>query len=302
MLDVSKKIKTLRTAQASAIIKLKSETIDLIKLNKIPKGNPLEVAKVAGIQAAKNTSNIIPYCHPISIDFVGVDYNIGENQIEILTTVKAIYKTGVEMEALTAASVAALTIYDMTKMLDETITITEIKLLYKKGGKSDFKTVYERKLTAAVLVMSDSIYSGKKSDQSGKMIVDRLTSEGIDVVDYKIVPDDEEQIVSELMRYTDELNTDLVITTGGTGFSTRDRTPEAMNKIIEKEIPGIPEAIRVYGQERTPFSMLSRAKSGIRKNTLIINLPGSKKGVEESLDALFPAVLHSFKMMAGGGH
>ncbi len=93
-----------------------------------------------------------------------------------------------------------------------------------------------------------------------------------------------------------------MLTTGGTGFSPRDNTPEAMARVIEREIPGIPEALRAYGQERTPYSMLSRGKAGIRGRTIIINLPGSKRGVAESLDALFPGLLHAFGMLRGGGH
>src|SRR5207248_7511418 len=99
-------------------------TIELIKKAEIPKGDPLPVAKVAAVQAAKNTSQIIPYCHPLPIDYVGVDFTIGKDHLAIDVTVKAVYKTGVEMEALTAASVAALTIYDMTKMLDEVMEMT----------------------------------------------------------------------------------------------------------------------------------------------------------------------------------
>ena len=167
MKDVSKKIKTLRIAEAQARLKISPETITLIKENKIPKGNPLEVSKVAGIQAAKNTSQIIPYCHQLSLDYVGVDFKFDGNLILITVTVKAIYKTGVEMEALTAASVAALTIYDMLKMLDESMEIESVKLLNKQGGKSDFKQYFKTPPEAAVLVMSDSITSGKKSDESG---------------------------------------------------------------------------------------------------------------------------------------
>lgn len=302
MIDISNKPKTLRTAVAQSTLKLKNETIELIRQGKIPKGDPLAVAKVAAIQAAKNTSNIIPYCHPLPIDFVGVEFEFGEGFISVKTTVKAIYKTGVEMEALAAASVAVLTIYDMTKMLDETMTISEVKLISKTGGKSDFKTSYDRPLRAAVLVMSDSIHAGKKSDISGKLIVERLKKESVEVVGYKIIPDELEQIASELIRYSDDMKLDLVVTSGGTGFSSRDCTPEAMKQVIEREVPGISEAARSYGQERTPYSMLSRALAGIRGNTLIVNLPGSKKGVAESLDAIFPGLLHAFKMIQGGGH
>lgn len=302
MRDISAKIKTLRTATAQAILKLSPSTVEMMRQNRIPKGDPLLVAKVAAIQAAKNTTQIIPYCHPLPIDYVGVEFQVNEDNIEVLATVKVIHKTGVEMEALTAASVAALTLYDMMKMLDESMEIIGVRLLEKKGGKSDFRQKFEKPLRAAVLVMSDTIAAGKKSDLSGQLIVERLQQESVAVSDYRIVSDDPEEIAQALKTYADDLAFDLVITTGGTGMSPRDNTPEVMKTLIEREVPGIPEMIRHYGQERTPYSMLSRSMAGMRKNTLIINLPGSKNGVRESLDALFPNVLHAFKMLRGGGH
>lgn len=302
MRDVSKKIKTHREAIAKATIKVSPSTISRVKENKIPKGNPLEVAKVAAIQAAKNTSEIIPYCHPLPVDYVGVDFELREGSIEVTTTVKAIYKTGVEMEALTSASVAVLTLYDMLKMLDDKMEIQEVKLIRKKGGKSDFREKYDTILKAAVLVASDSISQGKKDDLSGKLIVDRLKEEGIDVIDYKIVSDEISEIEKALVNYTDNMKLDMVLTTGGTGFSPRDNMPEVMLSVMKREIPGIPEASRSFGQERTPYAMLSRGKAGLRGKTLIVNLPGSKNGVRESLDALFPGILHSFTMIWGGGH
>ena len=297
MIDISNKTKTLRSAVARGVLMLKNETIELIKQNKIPKGDPLAVAKVAAVQSAKNTSQIIPYCHPIPVDYVGVDFEFADQKIEVSVTVKAIYKTGVEMEALTAAAVAVLTLYDMMKMLDDEMEISSVKLISKKGGKSDYKTEFKRPLRSAVLVMSDSVSAGKKSDESGKMIKEKLISNGLLVEDYSIIPDDTETIKKQLLKYSDDLKLDLVLTTGGTGFSPRDLSPEATAQILEREIPGIPEALRTYGQERTPYSMLSRGKAGIRGNTIIVNLPGSKKGVSESLDALFPALLHAFKML-----
>lgn len=302
MRDISNKIKTLRTATALATLKVSPSTVQLIKNGQIPKGDPLAVSKVAAVQAAKNTSQIIPYCHPLPIDYVGVEFQLNDDSIEVKTTVKAIYKTGVEMEALTAASVAVLTIYDMTKMLDEAMEIQSVRLVKKTGGKSDFKQSSRLEIRAAVLVMSDSIAKGKKEDISGQIIAERLKAEGIDVVDYCIIPDDPATIETTLKNYCDKMKLSLVVTTGGTGMSPRDQTPEAMSNVIEREAPGIAEAIREFGQERTPYSMLSRSRAGVRKHTLIINLPGSQNGVRESLDALFPAVLHAFKMLRGDGH
>jgi cyclic pyranopterin phosphate synthase len=302
VIDISRKASTLRTAVARAEVRMSAATIGIIQRGEAPKGDPLPVARVAGVQAAKNTSALIPYCHSLTLDFVGVEFALGEAGVTITATARAIHKTGVEMEALTAASVAALTIYDMLKMLDDSLAITEIVLVSKTGGKSDFRDEFETPLRAAVLVMSDSIAAGKKDDRSGRAIVDRLKSEGIEVPDYRIVPDDEALIEQTLRRYADEMHLDLVITTGGTGLGPRDRTPEAMAKLIEREAPGISEALRSYGQARTPRAMLSRGRAGVRGKTLIINLPGSTRGVQESLDALFPGVRHAFGMLAGGGH
>lgn len=302
MRDISAKIKTLRTATAEAVITMQPDTAQRIRQGTVPKGDPLPVAKVAAVQAAKNTSQIIPYCHPLPIDFVGVDFEVQDTQIRIAVTVKALYKTGVEMEALSAASVAALTLYDMLKMLDESMEIQGIRLLEKTGGKSDFKQHVAPKLKAAVLVMSDTIAAGQKSDRSGRLIAERLEAEGVTVSDYKIIPDDPDAILGTLLGYADEQKLDLVITTGGTGLSPRDNTPDVMAGLLFKELPGIAEACRAYGQERTPYAMLSRGKAGVRGKTLLINLPGSTGGVRDGLDALFPAVFHAFKMLWGYGH
>ena len=301
MLDISHKYPTLRSAVAEAKLSLLPETVVAVKNRQVPKGDPLEVARAAAVLAAKNTPALIPYCHPIPIEFVGLDFDLGESSVTVQATVKAIAATGVEMEALTAATVAALTLYDMLKMLDRTMAIEGVRLVKKRGGKSDFKESLERPLQAAVIVMSDSIASGEKTDTSGRMIEERLQKEGLEVVEYQVVPDEPAQIVRLIQNLADERSVDLIITTGGTGFSPRDRTPEAMEKLLEREIPGIPEAIRAYGQQRTPYSMLSRARAGIRGKTLIVNLPGSRKGVAESLDFLFPAILHAFPMIWGFG-
>ena len=302
MIDISTKTSTLRTAEARAHLICKPETIVLIRENKVPKGNALEIAKVAAVQAAKNTSQIIPYCHPLPLDFVGVEFGAADDAIEIRVTVKAIHKTGVEMEALTAATVAALTIYDMVKFADETMKIADVRLVSKKGGKSDFIDIYDTPLRAAVLVMSDSVTSGKSEDRSGKRIVERLTAAGVEIVDYAVIADEQEDIRNILLHYADELGMDLVITTGGTGIGPRDVTPEAMESVIEREIPGIAEAARAFGQERMPYSILSRGVAGIRGNTIIVNLPGSLNGVIESLDAILKPVMHAFKMLRGGKH
>lgn len=302
MIDVSEKNPTLRFAVAESVLTVSPQVIERIKAGTVPKGNPLEVARVAGVMAAKKTSEIIPLCHPVPIEYIKIEHSVADDRITLTATVKGIYRTGMEMEAMTAAAVAALTVYDMLKMLDDNMELLSVRLLKKQGGKSDFRDAFSEPLRAAVLVMSDSVAAGKKSDASGLLIRDRLSSLGLEIIKYEILPDDKVLIADTLKKYCDEDHVDLVMTTGGTGFSPRDTTPEAMQDVIEREVPGIPEAIRTYGQERTPYAMLSRSRAGLRGNTLIVNLPGSKRGVQESLDALLPGMLHAFQMIWGGGH
>jgi len=302
MRDISHKVYTQRIATAVAVLHCSPATIDAINAREVPKGDPLEISKAAAIQAAKNTPLILPYCHTVPLDFVGVSYELSENRIEITVTVKAQHKTGVEMEALTAASAAALNFYDMLKMLDDDMTIEGIRLASKKGGKSDWHQSHAGELRAAVVVMSDSIAAGEKDDRSGAIIADRLVAEGLQLIDTRVIPDDPEAIEALLRLWTDEERLDLVLTTGGTGFGPRDNTPEVMERLIERDAPGIAEAIRAFGQRRIPYAMLSRARAGLRGKTLIINLPGSPGGVQDGLDALMPAVLHAFPMLEGAGH
>lgn len=300
MFDVGDKPETLRTAVAQAIVKVDPATISLIKEGKSPKGNIVDAARLAATMGAKRTWDLLPYCHPIPIDSIKVDVSLKEQSIEVTVDVKSVWKTGVEMESLTGASIAALTIYDMLKPVDETLSIESIKLLKKRGGLKTFFERFDRGLKAAVLVCSDS--RSEKEDQSGKVVIDRLVKNGFDVVEYKVVPDETEMIESELKRFCDELKVDIVLTSGGTGLGPRDVTPEATKKVIEKEVSGVAETLRFYGQRRTPLSMLSRGVAGVRGNTVIINLPGSVKAVSESLDSLFPGILHIYKMLGGYGH
>lgn len=138
MKDITKKENTQRRAVAQAVLHAKPETIAQLQAGTLPKGDPLPVAKIAAIQAAKNTSQIIPYCHPLQLEHVGVEFNVTADRITVTVDVSAFYKTGVEMEALTAASAAVLTIYDMTKGVDPAMRITDHYLVLKTGGKSDY--------------------------------------------------------------------------------------------------------------------------------------------------------------------
>ncbi len=301
MVDITHKTNTLRIATAQATVKVsKEDTILAIQNRLVPKGDVFEMAKAAGFLAVKKTPDLLPDCHPIPIEFTGITYRIDGLEIIIELTVKTIYKTGVEVEAMHGASVVALTMYDMLKPIDKGVEIYNIKLLQKTGGKSDRKHV-PVDLKIGVIVCSDRISTGEREDKSGKMIVEKLALLNLEVRDFSVIPDDV-VVIQEKIKMLQGSAYQLILLTGGTGLSRRDVTPEAVRALIDREIPGISEVARQYGQNRMPLAMLSRSVAGMVGDTLVITLPGSTSGVSEYIDALFPQVLHVFSILNGEGH
>ncbi len=300
MIDISDKNTSLRESEALAIVKVSTlDTINIIKENKVPKGNLFEVSKTAGLLGIKDTHLLLPNCHPIPIENAKIEFEINDLEIKIFCKIKTIYKTGVEVEAMHGVSVVALNIYDMLKPIDENVEILSIKLISKKGGKSDYKLNINN-INASIIVCSDSVSKKKNVDKSGEKIIELLTNWKINILKKEIISDDKlliQKTISDLIS-----NNNIIIITGGTGLSKRDVTPEAVIPLLNKRIPGIEEKIRSYGQQKTHFSMLSRSVAGLIDECLILCLPGSVKGVEDSILSIFPWVLHSFEILKNIPH
>jgi len=302
MVDITNKTTTLRIATAQAVVKVSKEaTIQAIKDRTVPKGDVFEMSKAAGLLGVKKTPDLLPDCHPLPIEFTGIEYEIKDLEITILCTIKTIYKTGVEVEAMHGASIVALNMYDMLKPIDKGVEIHHIKLLHKKGGKSDFVDRFRKNITAAVIVCSDTISAGQKEDKAGKAVCKKLEEYDVTVSDYLVIPDEITDIQKEAKKFQEQ-GVDIIIYTGGTGLSKRDVTPEAILPLIDRRISGIEEAIRAYGQKRTPYAMLSRSVVGTFKDSVLMAIPGSTNGAKESMDAVFPAVLHLFRIFRGARH
>lgn len=302
MINITNKPVSLRTAVAQAIVRVGNEsTIAAIDRKQVPKGDIFEASRVAALLAVKKTSELIPDCHPLPIEYCNVAHTVKGLEICTEVEVHAIYRTGVEMEALHGASVASLTIYDMLKPIDIGLEIKSIKLLRKTGGRSQHRYIATDRIKTAVIVCSDTVSAGSNEDVSGRLISSRLESLNVSVENVSVIPDEVEKIRDTVKQFCGT-GCDLVIITGGTGLSPRDVTPEAIKPLLDKEAPGIAEAIRKHGQDRTPFSMLSRSIAGVSGRTLIISLPGSASSVQESLDVLFPFILHAIDIMRGAFH
>lgn len=317
MIDVGEKRETARRAQACGSIKMGNEAFNAVLNKTNPKGDVLAIAEVAGIEAAKRTSDIIPLCHPILIESIEVKCHIDKSISGITVTceVSTHGKTGVEMEALSGVNGALLAIYDLSKIIDPAITISDVKLLWKEGGKNGrweskgYKPItqsnhllYEN-IKVVVITLSDRVSKGEYEDLSGPELVRFLSEKGAKEVTHKQIPDDPNQLKSILEDARLNYNKiDLILTTGGTGVGPRDNTPETISSIADREIPGIGELLRSHGSRFNNMSWASRSSAWILGRTLVVALPGNRNAVLEGCQVLEHLIPHLVKVISGSGH
>ena len=299
MVDVTDKTATERMAKAEGKIHLQQATIALKQDDSIPKGNVLTTAKIAGIQSAKKTAEIIPMCHQLKLSLVEMEFELGSELVIIRAIVKTREATGVEMEALTAVSTAALTMDDMCKAVDKTMTSGAIKLAEKIGGKSDHAVEYRP--SVGIITMSDSISADKREDKSGPILVKGFADSGCKADHLKVLPDGAEELIPTIESWIKD-GVELIITTGGTGLGPRDLTLQFVENKFDSKLPGIEQALHAYGRDKVKTAMLSRLTAGVINGAIVICLPGSTGAVKDALKVLIPTIFHSFHMMKGEKH
>ncbi len=300
MVDVGAKPMTERRATAEATVAVNDDLAAAIARDAVKKGDVLATARLAGIAAAKRTADLIPLCHPLPIDAVEVDVTLDDNAVRIRATVATTWKTGVEMEAMTAASVAALTVVDMGKSIDRNIVIEQIALKSKTGGRGGATGRGRQTIDACVLTVSDRVSRGERTDQGGPAVCDWLRRHFNCEPNSVVVADERQAIATQLHAWL-EASPALILTTGGTGLSPRDVTPEAVAPLLDRPHPQLLDLARQRLLQSTPKAALSRGVAGVAGRTLVLTLPGSPKGAVETLDALADVLPHALKVLRTDG-
>jgi molybdenum cofactor biosynthesis protein MoaC len=292
MIDVTDRPPRLRRAVAEARVHARPETLAAVREGRVPKGDVAATTRAAALLGLKRTPDLLPFCHRIPVEHAAVEVTVGEDAVHVTVEVAAVARTGMEVEAMTGAAIAALNVYDMLKPLDSTTAIGEVRVVTKSGGRSDHRPDRDTAPSVGVLVVSDSVAAREAEDSAGAATRTALEEAGLAIGAFDVVPDEADLIADVVRGWVDELGLELVVAVGGTGAGHRDRTPEAMRTLLDLELPGLGEAIRAHGRERTPHADLSRAVGGVRGGAVLLAVPGSTRGAVEAMEAVLPWVVH----------
>lgn len=284
MRNISHKPPSLRTAKAAAVLQVPPEGVILTRERRLEKGDALEIARIAGILAAKRTWELLPLCHQLPLTHAEISFELREAEIAIEATVETLSGTGVEMEALTAASIAGLTLYDLLKPhVGQDMQLTGVTLLQKTGGKSNFKRRLDTPAKAVVLGIN------RTRPATIEAVTAQLAELGLEICASESLSG--EQLPARLQHWLAQ-GVSMIATTGGTGIAQDDVAVAAVQPLLDKELPGIMEAARSYGQARTPYALMSAGVAGLSGRTLIMTLPGNVRGANETLAAVSTGLVH----------
>lgn len=291
IVDITGKPETLRTARAQAELQLPEDAATRVRDDTVKKGDVATAARLAGIMAVKRTWELLPHCHPLRLEQCDVDVELRGNVLHIEVGVACIGSTGVEMEAMTGASIAGLTAYDMLKphCNAKELILGDVRLLQKTGGKTDYPRQLKRSQSAAVLVIHDPNRTRDVLLERSAKLTQALESAGFEPVRCEQLLASPETLDQALSSSKE----DLILTMGSSGHRTTDCAPDITRKHIVRDMPGLMDAIRQHGLRRTPYATLSRGIAGYNANNqLVINLPSTSEGWSQAWEALKTPVLH----------
>lgn len=321
MADVRDKRVTRRRAVAVGELLAGPVAYPLIVERRLPKGDALVMAEIAGLQGAKMASALMPLCHPLPLELVRVHCAAvpERNAIRVWCECASEARTGVEMEALAGVNAALLTLYDLSKPVEPALEISGIRLLFKEGGKRGLwvhpQGMDERETQryapraayrldgarSAVLTLSDRASEGQYEDRSGPILVTGLQALGADVVASEVLPDGIEPLAAQVRALADA-GVQLCLCTGGTGLGPRDLSPEALQSLGGRPVTGLAQMLRALSAQHTPTAWLSRAEVVQVGGMLVFALPGSPRAAAQCLDMLAPLLGHALAMVQGGPH
>jgi cyclic pyranopterin phosphate synthase len=292
MNDSSSKPEAQQTAKAEGKIFFSNGARDILLEENNPKTDVITAAKVAGIQAAKRTSEFIPFHHGNALNWVELNFSSGEDHIKIESTVKAVTRSGLEMEALTAVSVAALTMLDICKDYDQEVNIQEIKIVHKVSKKK--MLTVKTPIKVGVIVISDRITAGLADDEVGQLLQSGFANAGYHANNYSVISNDSDKLIEKVQEWLEQ-NIELIITTGGNGIGPRDITLTSLEPFFDFRMEGLEQTLHSIAQVNNSGFYIDRLAAGKIGKTIVICLPIDADLAQDALNVILPNIHRAFE-------